>query len=115
MNHRGKILHITIEVHNGLIEGLVDTNVFMSIMVVGIVQKLSIMHLIFGTKSYKTTLDTITKALGRITNLLVKVGNVQCNMVFLIVDIYIYDIMLGLDFLVKIGAILDVEKGVIQV
>jgi hypothetical protein len=36
-------------------------------------------------------------------------------MVFFIVDTYIYDIMLGLDFLMKIGTILDVEKGVIKV
>ncbi len=115
MNHRGKILHIIIEVQNGLIESLVDRSASMSIMAIGIVQKLGIMHLIYGTESYKTTLSTITKALGRITDLLVKVGNVQCNIVFLIVDTYIYDIMLGLDFLMKIGAILDVEKGVIQV
>jgi hypothetical protein len=115
MNHRGKTIHVTIEVHNGFIEGLVDTSDSMSIMAVGIVQKLGIMHLISGTKSYKTTLSTITKDLGTITNLLGKVGNVQCNMVFFIVDTYIYDIMLGLDFLMKIGTILDVEKGVIKV
>jgi hypothetical protein len=36
-------------------------------------------------------------------------------MVFFIIDTYIYDIILGLDFLMKIGGILDVEKGVIQV
>jgi hypothetical protein len=63
MNHRGKTLYITIEVHNGLIEGLVDTSASMSIMVVGIVQKLGIMHLMYGTKIYKTMLGTITKAL----------------------------------------------------
>ncbi len=36
-------------------------------------------------------------------------------MVFLIMDINSYDVLLGLDFLVKIGAVVDVEKGVIQV
>jgi hypothetical protein len=30
-------------------------------------------------------------------------------------DINSYDVLLGLDFLVKIGAVVDVEKGVIQV
>jgi hypothetical protein len=34
-------------------------------------------------------------------------------MVFLIVDIDSYDVMLGLDFLIKIRAIVDVEKNVI--
>jgi hypothetical protein len=36
-------------------------------------------------------------------------------MIFLVVDINNYDLLLGLDFLIKIGAIIDVEKGVIQV
>jgi hypothetical protein len=38
-------------------------------MVAMIVQKLGVMHLVLGTKSYKTTFGTITMALGRITNL----------------------------------------------
>jgi hypothetical protein len=36
-------------------------------------------------------------------------------MIFLVVDIDSYDLLLGLDFLIKIGAIMDVEKGVIYV
>jgi hypothetical protein len=36
-------------------------------------------------------------------------------MVFLIVDTDNYDILLGLDFFMKIGTTIDVEKGVIQV
>jgi hypothetical protein len=36
-------------------------------------------------------------------------------MVFLEVDIDTYDLMLGLDSLMKIGAVVDVEKGTIQV
>jgi hypothetical protein len=36
-------------------------------------------------------------------------------MVFLIVDTDNYDVFLGLDFLMKIGMVVDVEKGVIQV
>jgi hypothetical protein len=36
-------------------------------------------------------------------------------MVLLIVDTYSYDVLLGLDFLMKIGAIVGVEKGVIHV
>jgi hypothetical protein len=36
-------------------------------------------------------------------------------MVFLIVDTNSYDILLGLDFSMKIEAIVDVEKGMIHV
>jgi hypothetical protein len=36
-------------------------------------------------------------------------------MVFLVVDTNTYDLLLGLDFLMKIGAVVDVEKGTIQV
>jgi hypothetical protein len=51
--------------------------------------------------------------MGRINEVLVKVGDVQCNMTFMVVDIDNYDILLGLDFLIKIGAIVDVEKNLI--
>jgi len=33
----------------------------------------------------------------------------------MVVDIDSYDVLLGLDFLIKIGAIVDVEQGLIQV
>jgi hypothetical protein len=46
-------------------------------------------------------------------NILVKVGNFQCSMVFLIVDTNNYNILLGLDFLMKIRVVVDVEKGII--
>jgi hypothetical protein len=36
-------------------------------------------------------------------------------MIFLVVDINNYDLLLGLDFLIKIRAVVDVEKGIIQV
>jgi hypothetical protein len=36
-------------------------------------------------------------------------------MIFFVVDTDSYDLLLGLDFLIKIGAIIDVEKGVIHV
>jgi hypothetical protein len=41
------------------------------------------------------------------------VGNVVCSMVFLVVDIDTYDLLLGLNFLMKIKATVDVEKGTI--
>jgi len=47
--HRSKTLHLTMEIHNGLIKRLVDIIVSMFIMVVGIVQELGIMHLVAST------------------------------------------------------------------
>ncbi len=85
----------------------------MSIMVAGNVRELGIMHMVSGMESYKTTLGIVTRALGRITGLLIKVGNIQCSMVFLIVDIDSYLILLGLDFFMKIEIVVDVEKLVI--
>jgi len=73
------------------------------------------MHLVSGHETYKTTSRIITVALGRLDDIHVRVGNVVCNMVFLVVDIDTYDLLLGLDFLMKIGEVVDVEKNTIQV
>jgi predicted enzyme related to lactoylglutathione lyase len=99
-----------VEVQNELIEELVDTYTFMFMMGAKIVQELGIMHLVFNNENYKMASSTVTKALGKITNPLVKVGNIQCNMVFLIVDTNSYDIFLGLEFFMKIGAVVDARK-----
>jgi len=57
----------------------------------------------------------LTQALGRIDEVPIKVGGVQCNMTFMVVDMYNYHVLLGLDLLIKIGAIVDVKQGLIQV
>jgi hypothetical protein len=36
-------------------------------------------------------------------------------MTYMVVDINNYDVLFGLNFLIKIGAIVDVERGLIQV
>ncbi|CAM6020533.1 unnamed protein product [Sphagnum balticum] len=114
-NYRGKTMHVLVEINNGMIEGLMDTGASMSIMVASIVQELGIMHLVSGHETYKTTSRTVTTTLGRLGDIHVRVGNVVCSMVFLVVDTDTYDLLLGLDFLVKIGAVVDVEKGTIHV
>jgi hypothetical protein len=73
------------------------------------------MHLVTGSETYKTASGVITQALGRIDEIPVKVGGVQCTMTFMVVDTDSYDVLLGLDFLIKIGAIVDVERGLIHV
>jgi predicted aspartyl protease len=97
-----------------MIEGLVDTGASMSVMAASVVKELGIMHLVAGHETYKTTSSIVTQALWRIVELRVKVGGIICQMIFLVVDTDNYDLLLGLDFLIKIGVVVDVEKGVIQ-
>jgi hypothetical protein len=84
-------------------------------MAAAVVRELGLMHLVSGSETYKTTSGAITQALGRITKVPIKVGEVKCRMTFMVVDMDSYDILLGLDLLIKIGAIVDVEQGLIQV
>jgi len=77
-----------------------------------VVKELGIMHLVAG---HEIASKIITQALGRIAQLPMKVGGIVSQMVFLMVDIDNHNLLLGLDFLMKIGTIIDVEKGVIQV
>jgi len=57
----------------------------------------------------------VTQALGKIFELLVRVGDVQCLMTFMIMDINNYDLLVVLNFLIKINVVVDIEKGLIQV
>jgi hypothetical protein len=109
--YRRKTMHLLVEINNGVIEGLVDTGASMSVMVANIVRKFGIMHLVLGHETYKMTFGTITIALGRLDDIHVCVDNAICNMVFLVVDTNKYDLLLSLDFLVKIGAMVEVKKA----
>ncbi len=113
--HRSKTLHLSVEVNQCLIEGLVDTGASMSVMAAAVVRELGLMHLVSGSETYKTASGAITQALGRINEVPIKVGGVQCRMTFMVVDTDSYDILLRLDLLIKIGTIVDVEQGLIQV
>ncbi len=113
--HRSTTLHLSVEVNSYFIEGLVDTGASMSVMAAVVVKELGLMHLVFGFETYKTASGAVTQALGRIREMSIKVGGVQCNMTFMVVDTDSYDVLLGLDLLIKIGAIVDVEQGLIQV
>ncbi len=103
------------EINNYVVEGLVDIGASMSIMVATIIRELGIMHLVASFETYKITSRVVMQAMGRINEVFMKVGDVQCNMNFMVVDTNSYDILLGLDFLIKMGAIVDVERGLIQV
>jgi hypothetical protein len=113
--HRSKTLHLLVEISDCIIEGLVDIGASMSVLVVAVVRELGIMHLVTRNESYKTTSGVVTRALGRVDEVQVKIGGVQCAMTFMVVDTDGYDVLLGLDFLMKIGVVVDVEQGLIQV
>jgi len=113
--HRSKTIHLSVEINHYLIEGLVDIGASMSVMAASVVWELGLMHLVSGSEAYKTALGAITQALGRIDEVPIKIGGVQCSMTFMVVDTDSYDVLLGLDLLIKIGAIVDVEQGLIQV
>jgi len=104
-----------VEINSYVVEGLVDTGASMSVMAVAVVRKLGMMHLVTGSETYKTTSGVVTQAVGRIDEVPVKVGGVRCAMAFMVVDTDSYDVLFGLDFLMKIGAVVDVERGLIQV
>jgi hypothetical protein len=87
----------------------------MSVLAAVVVRELGMMHLVTGNESYKTASGVITRALGRVEEVQVKIGEVKCSMTFMVVDTNGYDVLLGLDFLMKIGAVVDVERGLIQV
>ncbi|CAN5950853.1 unnamed protein product [Sphagnum jensenii] len=113
--HKSKTLHLSIEMNDFLIEGLVDTGASMSVMAATVVREMGMMHLVSGSETYKTASGMVTQAMGRIDEVSVKAGGVLCSMTFMVVDTDNYDVLLGLDFLIKIGAIVDVERGLIQV
>ncbi len=110
---KSKTLHLPVEINRYIIEGLVDTWASMFVMATTVVREMGMMHLIVGSETYKTALRVVTQVLGRIDE--VSVGGVQCTMTFMVVDTDNYDVLLGLDFLMKIEAIVDVERGLIQV
>ncbi len=113
--NRSKTLHLVVKTNQALFEGLVDINASMLVMVASVVRKLGIMHLVSRHETYKTTFGMVIQAFGGIINILVIVFRVVCQMVFLVVDTNNYDMLLGLDFLMNIGVVVDVEKGVIQI
>jgi hypothetical protein len=84
----------------------------MLIMTISVVRELGIMHLVLGHEIYKIVFGMVIQALGRITDISVIVGRVVCQMVFLVVDTDNYDLLLGLDFLMKIGVVVDVDTHV---
>ncbi|CAM6078972.1 unnamed protein product [Sphagnum tenellum] len=64
--NRSTTLHLQVEIDRYIIKGLVDTRASMSVMAAAMVREMGMMHLVVGSKSYKTASGVVTRALGRI-------------------------------------------------
>jgi len=80
----------------------VDIRASMYVMAITVVRELGIIHLVVGHEIYKTTFGIVTQALGRIIQILIILGKIICQMVFLVIDMDNYDSLLGLNFFMKI-------------
>jgi hypothetical protein len=78
----------------------VDIRASMYVMAIIVVRELGIIRLVVGHEIYNITFGIVTQALGRIIQILIIFGKIICQMVFLVIDNY--DLLLGLDFLMKI-------------
>ncbi|CAM6076672.1 unnamed protein product [Sphagnum tenellum] len=58
----------------------------MSVLAAAVVRELGMMHLVTGNESYKTASGVVTRALGRVDEVQVKIGGIKCSMTFMVVD-----------------------------
>jgi hypothetical protein len=97
--HHNKTSHLAIEINQVMIEGLGDAGASMLVMAAIVVKELGIKHMVVGT--YKTTFGIVMHAFGKIIELPIKMGAIICQMIFLMVDTYNYDLLFELDFSTK--------------
>ncbi|CAM6077042.1 unnamed protein product [Sphagnum tenellum] len=72
--HRSKTLHLPVEMNGYVVEGLADTETSMSVLAAAVVREMGMMHLVTGSENYKTASIVVTRALGRIDEIPIKVG-----------------------------------------
>jgi len=73
-----KTHHLVMEINQALIERLVDRGTSMLVMAASFAKELGIMHVVAKHETYKTMSRIVTRALGRIIKLLVRVGGIVC-------------------------------------
>ncbi len=73
-----------------------DIGTLMSMLATTMIRELRIMHLVFRSKSYKTTSNVMIQTMEKIERLSVKIGKTNCSMVFMVVDTDNYDVLLRL-------------------
>jgi hypothetical protein len=95
--------------NNHIIEGLVDIEFLMSNITVNMIKKLGIMQLVVLLKSYKLTSNAMIQVMSKINKLLVYVDEVVQKMEFTMVDTDNFNVLLALDFIIKIKIIINVQ------
>jgi hypothetical protein len=58
--NKSKTFHLHVEISRYVIEGLVDTGASMSVMAAAVVREMGMMHLVAGSKTYKTASGVVT-------------------------------------------------------
>lgn len=110
----GKAVHLTVEIAGQEVSGQVDSGATTSVLAADTVRELGMLQEVTGTELYRTASGAIEKALGRLKTS-VMVGGVSCYITFLVVSTNSYDMLLGYDFLRKMGAVVDFEQSLIQI
>jgi hypothetical protein len=85
--NNGKMMHLSMEVHNHVVEGLVDSGVSMLVITTYVVNELGLMHQVIINEKYKIIFGIFIQAMGRLENLSMKIGDIDCKIIFNVVDI----------------------------
>jgi hypothetical protein len=85
--NNGKMMHLSMEVHNHVVEGLVDIEASMLVITTYVVNESGLMHQVTINEKYKITFGIFIQIMGRLENLSMKIGDINCKMAFNVVDI----------------------------
>jgi hypothetical protein len=109
MKTNNKMLDLLVDMNNHIIEGLVDIRALMSNITVNMNKELGIMHLEVLLKSYKITSNAMIQVMNKINKLLVYLDEVVHKMEFTMVDTDGINVLLALDFLIKIRIVVNIQ------
>jgi hypothetical protein len=103
-----------VEIGEYQVDILINNGMSMSIILLRMVHTFGMMHLVVRTKNQKMTLGTMMNTMGINENLFTKVpGEITCFITIMMMDKNGYHLPMGLDFLMKIGVVIDMEKEVV--
>ena len=92
-----------------------DTGASMSIMSEDTARELGLLKKMLGEESYCTASKAVEKALGRLEQVPIVIVDERILQDFMVIRTTRYKMLLGIDFLFKVGAVLDFEQALIQI
>ena len=110
-----KSLLLTINILGTCVNAQMDTGALMSIMSEDTARELDLLKDVLEEESYHIASGAVEKALGRLEQVLVMIVNVRILQDFMVIHTMSYKMLLGIDFLFKVGAVLDFEQALIQI